>query len=129
MSDINKMNFEDRQPQLDRIFAEYREACGSPEASTNFMPTLWGKIEARQNKGLFFERIARTFVGSTMAACGMLGVLMLLPGQQPSAFYSSSYVEAVATADAHETAPYLSPVRFDFGQDSATLDYLDPEFR
>jgi hypothetical protein len=123
------MNFEDRQPQLDRIFAQYLEACGSPDASANFMPTLWGKIEARQNKGLFFERVARTFVATTMAACGMLGVLMLLPSQQPSAFYNSSYVEAVATANARETAPYLSPVHFDFGQDSVTLDYLDPEFR
>jgi hypothetical protein len=122
------MNFEDRQPQLDRLFTQYREACGSPDASANFMPTLWTKIEARQNKGLFFERMARTFVATTMAACAMLGVLMLMPSQQPSAFANSSYVEAVATANAHETAPYLAPVRFDFGQDSQD-SMLDPEFR
>ena len=123
------MNFEDREPQLDRLFTQYREACGSPDASANFMPTLWTKIEARQNKGLFFERIARTFVAMTMAACGMLGVLMLMPSQQPaSAFLSSSYVEAIATANAHETAPYLAPVRFDFGQDSVNLD-SDPDYR
>jgi hypothetical protein len=122
------MNFEDRQPQLDRLFMQYREACGSPDASANFMPTLWTKIEARQNKGLFFERMARTFVATTMAACAMLGVLMLMPSQQPSAFANSSYVEAVATANAHETAPYLAPVRFDFGQDSQD-SMLDPEFR
>lgn len=121
------MNLEDRQPQLDRLFAQYRDACGSPDASANFMPSLWTKIEARQNKGLFFERIARTLVACTMAACGMLGVLMLLPSQQPSAFFSSSYVEAVATANAHEMAPYLTPVRFDFGQDSASQD-SDLEF-
>src|ERR1700693_1788731 len=122
------MNFEDRQPQLDRLFTQYREACGSPDASANFMPTLWTKIEARQNKGLFFERMARTFVATTMAACAMLGVLMLMPSQQPSAFANSSYVEAVATANAHETAPYLAPVRFDFGQDSQD-SMMDPEFR
>jgi hypothetical protein len=123
------MNFEDRQPQLDRLFTQYREACGSPDASANFMPTLWSKIESRQNKGLFFERIARTLVGATMAACGMLGVLMLMPSQQPSsAFVNSSYVEAIATAKAHETAPYLAPVRFDFSQDSQD-QMLDPEFR
>jgi hypothetical protein len=113
---------EDRQPQLDGLFTRYREACGSPEASANFMPSLWTKIEARQSKGLLFERIARTFVAATMAACGMLGVLMLMPSQQPSAFLSSSYVEAIATANAHETAPYLAPVRFDFGQDAAAPD-------
>jgi hypothetical protein len=120
------MNTEDRQPQLDRIFTNYKEACGSPEPSANFMPMLWTKIEARQSKGLLFERIARTFVASTMAACGMLGVLLMLPTQQPSAFFSSSYVEAIATANAHETAPYLEPVRFDFGQDSASAD---PDYR
>jgi hypothetical protein len=126
VSDKNKMNFEDGNPQLDRLFTQYREACGSPDATANFMPSLWTKIEARQNKNLFFERIARTFVAATMAACGMLGVLMLLPGQAPSAFLSSSYVEAIATANAHETAPYLSPVRFDFSADAVTTDQ---EFR
>lgn len=120
------MNPEDRQPQLDRLFTSYREACGDPEPSANFMPMLWTKIEARQSKGLLFERIARTFVATTMAACGMLGVLILLPSQQPSAFFSSSYVEAIATANAHETAPYLEPVRFDLGQDSASTD---PEYK
>ena len=80
------MNLDDREPQLDRLFTKYREACGAPDASANFMPSLWTKIEARQSKGLFFERIARTFVASTMAACGLLGVLMLIPSQQPSAF-------------------------------------------
>jgi quinol monooxygenase YgiN len=122
------MNLEERQPQLDRLFTEYRDACGSPDASANFMPTLWTKIEAKQSKGLFFERIARTFVATTMAACGMLGFLMLMPNQQPSsAFLNSSYVEAVATANAHETAPYVSPVRFDFGQDDSVN--TDPEYR
>jgi hypothetical protein len=120
------MNLENRQPKLDRLFTQYRDACGAPDASANFMPSLWTKIEARQSKGLFFERIARTFVASTMAACGLLGVLMLLPSQQPSAFLNSSYVEAIATANAHETAPYLAPIRFDFGQDSVNDD---PEFR
>jgi hypothetical protein len=124
------MNLDDSQSQLDRLFKQYGDACGSPEGSANFMPALWTKIEARQSKGLFFERVARTFVAATMAACGALGVLMLMPAQQqPSAFFSSSYVEAIATANAHETAPYLAPVRFDFGQDRATQDSLDPEFR
>jgi hypothetical protein len=124
------MNLEDRQPQLDRLFTQYREACGSPDASANFMPTLWTKIEAKQSKSLLFERIARTFVATTMAACGMLGVLLMIPStpQTPSAFLNSSYVEAMATANAHETAPYLAPIRYDFGQDEP-VNNLDPEYR
>jgi hypothetical protein len=118
---------EDRQRQLDGLFAKYRDACGSPDPSPNFMPMLWTKIEARQSKGLFFERVARTFVATTMAACGFLGVLILLPSQQPSAFFSGSYVEAIATANAHETAPYLEPVRFDFGPDAAAPEKANPD--
>jgi hypothetical protein len=109
---------DDRERDLDRLLVRYREACGSPEAAPNFMPMLWQKIEARQTKALFFERMARMFVAGAMAACGCLGVLTLLPAQQPSPFYSSSYVEDIATANARETAPYLDPVRLDFSQDA-----------
>jgi hypothetical protein len=116
---------EDRERHLDSLLVSYREACGSPEPNPNFMPMLWQKIEARQTKAVFFERMARMFVAGAMAACGCLGVLTLVPGQQPgsSSFYTSSYIEDIATANARETAPYLDPVRLDFGQDS-NPDYI-----
>ena len=34
--------------ELDHLFARYRTAVPDPEASVNFMPELWRKIEARQ---------------------------------------------------------------------------------
>jgi hypothetical protein len=102
-----------RERELDSLLVRYREACGSAEPSPNFMPALWQKIEARQSKNLFFVRLARTFVAGTMAACGFLGLLLVLPGQQPSAFENGSYVEVIADADARESVPFVEPIRFD----------------
>jgi len=115
----NRNRQNDRELQLDFLFVRYREACGQPEPDRNFMPGLWQKIESRQSKTMFFERIARTFVAGTMAACGFLGVLLMLPAEQPSVLNSASFVEDVANANARETAPYLEPVHFDFNQESA----------
>ncbi len=118
MMSENAKRQNNRELQLDSLFVRYREACGNPDPDRNFMPGLWQKIESRQSKTMFFERIARTFVAGTMATCGLLGVLMMLPGEQPSALTNSSFVEDVANANARETAPYLDPVHFDFNQDS-----------
>jgi hypothetical protein len=38
----------DQNTELDHLFARYRTAVPDPEASVNFMPELWRKIEARQ---------------------------------------------------------------------------------
>jgi hypothetical protein len=105
-----------RERELDSLLVRYREACGSPDPSANFMPTLWQKIEARQSKNLLFVRLARTFVAGTLAACGLLGLMLVLPGQQPSAFENGSYVEVIADADAREAVPFVEPIRFDLGR-------------
>jgi hypothetical protein len=109
-----------RERQLDSLFVRYCEACGSPEPDPNFMPMLWQKIELRQSKNVLFERLARTFVAGTMAACGLLGLLLVLPGQQQSAFDNGSYVEAIADADARESVPFIEPVRFDLGHETGS---------
>lgn len=114
------MNSENRDHDLNRLFASYHEACGSPEPGPNFMPMLWQKIEARQSKNVFFERLARTFVAGTLAACGLLGLVLVLPGQQQSAFENGSYVEVIAEADAGDAVPFVEPVRYNLHRDAAT---------
>lgn len=103
----------DREAELDRLFARYRDACGSPEPRANFMPGLWQKIEARQSKSMLFARAARMLVAAGVGLSLVLGVFLALPGQQPSAFYSSSFVEALATDHTRQYGPFLEPVRLD----------------
>lgn len=119
------MNPDNREQELNRLLKSYGEACGSPEPHVNFMPNLWQKIEARQSKSLFFERLARTFVAGTMAACGLLGLLLVIPGQQQSVFENGSYIEVIADADARESVPFAEPVRFDLDRVDAPAS--DPQ--
>lgn len=39
--------------KLDALFAEYRKAVPEQDASANFMPGLWQKIDARRKEGVF----------------------------------------------------------------------------
>ena len=57
-----------REGKLDALFAEYRAAIPDPEASANFMPMLWQRIEARRSANLsIFRRLAQVCVGATVA--------------------------------------------------------------
>ena len=44
--------------RLDALFQAYRDACPDPEASANFMPTLWSRIDSRQTFLFSFRRMA-----------------------------------------------------------------------
>lgn len=111
---MNPELFPDREAELDGIFARYREACGSPEPRANFMPGLWQKIEARQSKTMLFARAARTLVAAGVGLSLILAVFIAVPSQQPSAFYSGSFVEQLATDHTHLYAPFAEPVRLEY---------------
>jgi hypothetical protein len=103
--------------QLDLLFQAYRAACPTPEASPNFMPQLWQKIESRQTLGFTLRRFASAFVTAAVAASLALGVYMAIPRTQaPNPSYYSSYVEALAAANAIDTPDIVAPVRLDLGE-------------
>ncbi len=58
---------------LNNLFQSYRAACPDVEASANFMPGLWQKIEARVGFWAIFQGFART----AMTACAALALLLL----------------------------------------------------
>ena len=101
------------ESELDQLFSRYREACGSPEAGKNFMPTLWQSIEARQSKGAVFARAAKSMAACAAALSLALGLFLAVGAKQPSAFFSSSYVEAIATEHAGEFGTFSAPVRLE----------------
>jgi hypothetical protein len=113
---VNQMKSEDygnREPELDRLFGRYREACGSPEASPNFMPMVWRAIEARQSKSMIFERVAKSMAAAAAALSFALGLFLVVSAQQPSAFFSGSYVEEIASEHGGEFGTFSAPVRLE----------------
>jgi len=90
------------EERLDALFRAYREACPDPDASPNFMPTLWRRIESRQSFAFSFRRMAGGFVTAALALSVALGVYMAIPHSQ--SYTPQSYIEALA-----ETSPVDAP--------------------
>jgi len=101
--------------QLDVLFRAYRNACGEPVPSANFMPLLWQRIEARQRSTFSFRRMANALVTAGLAATVALGVYTALP-HSSSADYTTSYVEALADANSIDTPDIVAPVRLDLSE-------------
>jgi len=104
--------------RLDALFHAFREACPAPEASPNFMPDLWQKIEARQSPSFWFGRMASAFVTAALAASLALGIYLALPANSsyyaPS-YYAQSYVEALAANSSPDPPEAIyEPIRYEF---------------
>lgn len=100
--------------RLDAMFQAYRAACEPREASANFMPELWDKIEKAQRATFSFRRIARGFVTAAAALSFALAAISFLPLQPSSPVYSLSYVDALA---AHNEA-------LDAGTSNEGIEYV-----
>jgi len=65
--------------ELDQLFAKYKDAVPDPDASANFMPGLWQKIEARQSFTMRIKKLTQVFVVATAAVCLGLGMAVVVP--------------------------------------------------
>ena len=93
---MNFMHGSDEQ-RLDALFRAYRQACGEPEASANFMPELWARIESRQTFTFSFRRMANAFVTAAVALSIALGAYMSIPRASGMGPRASSFERAVPT--------------------------------
>jgi hypothetical protein len=94
--------------KLDALFRAYRDACPDPEASANFMPTLWARIDSRQTFLFSFRRMANAFVTAAVALSIALGVYMSIPRSTPGSA-PETYVEALADANPLDNPDIVSP--------------------
>jgi hypothetical protein len=94
--------------KLNALFRAYRDACSDPEASANFMPTLWARIESRQTFLFSFRRMANAFVTAAVALSIALGVYMSVP-RSAVAPGTESYVEVLAEANPLDNPDIVSP--------------------
>lgn len=95
--------------QLDALFRAYREACPNPEASPNFMPQLWQKIEAREHVSFTFGRITRQAATAAVALSLLLAMALSFVVSRPST-PDDSYVEILAEDHARQNLDYFEPV-------------------
>ncbi|HJZ99478.1 MAG TPA: hypothetical protein VKE70_23370 [Candidatus Solibacter sp.] len=105
---MNPMRGSDDQ-KLDALFQAYREACQAPEASANFMPNLWARIESRQSFTLVFQRMANALATAAVALSLMIGAYMAIPRSGPQ--LGQTYVEVLAEAD---TPDNIAPTTVDY---------------
>jgi hypothetical protein len=94
---MNSMHGSDDQ-ELDALFRAYHDACAAPEASANFMPNLWARIESRQRFTFSFRRMANALATAAVALSIALGIYMSFP-RSGSNDYSQTYVEALADSN------------------------------
>ncbi len=106
-------DYGNRELQLTELLERYRDACAYNGPDPNFMPALWSRIEARQSRTMVFARIAKSMAAAAAALSLALGLFLAMPSQQPSVFFSGSYVEAIATEHAGEYGTFLTPVRLE----------------
>ncbi len=103
------------EQQLDALFQAYRDACPDPEASVNFMPELWKRIESRQRFTFSFRRMANAMVTTAVALSIALGVYMSMHSSVASSS-SESYIEALAQANTLDTPEIVGPATLDIGE-------------
>jgi len=88
-----------RSPKLDELWAEYRSLSPDPDASANFMPNLWQKIEARRVDPVsIFRRFAKICVLGTVAVILIFALSISRIQYEPT--FSSNYVDALDAAHA-----------------------------
>lgn len=97
----------DSEALLDAMFRAYRAACPDPDASANFMPNMWARIEAREVSTNWFARVAKVLVAASLAASAILGLIS--SGNPSSAFFDSTFVQALRA----DHAANLEPFRLD----------------
>lgn len=88
---------------LDSLLVAYREAYPDRDASADFMPRLWQKIEARRVETTsIFKRFAQACVAAT-AVLLILTTMMMPSTQDSEVYYSSTYSDVLVADHADQT--------------------------
>lgn len=96
---MDQKNLELETRELDHLFARYRTAVPDPDASVNFMPELWRKIEARQFFLSRLKKLTQVFVAAAAAICLLLGIVLQVPVISARQDVSGNYVDVLANAN------------------------------
>jgi len=104
----------DQERRLDNLFGAYRDACVAPEASVNFMPILWQRIESRQKFSFSFRRMARGVVTAAIALTLAMTLYLAAPRSAVLSGFGT-YVDVLAASHNSENSDLYETVRYDLG--------------
>jgi len=119
---MNERNSDFDTNELDHLFVEYRRAVPEPDASVNFMPELWRKIETRRFSLPRWKRLTQVFIVAAAAICLLLGIVLQVPVSRRAEGVVSNYVDVLADANPTENLNALG-IRVDY------VDYAQPNGR
>lgn len=100
----------DDEAKLDALFQEYRSACPDVEASVDFMPGIWRKIDSRHTFAFVFERLGRTVMGASAALCLLMLVLNLVSTPN-TRLTAPTYMDALMADHTAEKTYYTEAIR------------------
>jgi hypothetical protein len=82
---------------LDRLLRAYRQACGEPEPSPNFMPELWARIDHNRSSVFRLRRVAQGFLTAAAAlAIFLAGLTRTSPQLRAPEVYQATYLDVLA---------------------------------
>jgi hypothetical protein len=80
--------------KLDELFVAYRESLPNREATVNFTPELWRRIDQRRKVSFSLTRFARGFVTGALALCFAMTALTWSSTSMNS-IYTATYVDVL----------------------------------
>ncbi len=112
------MNGNDEK-ELDDLFRSYREACPDIDASPNFVPDVWNKIESRQSFWFVFQRFAGAATTAASAALCVLLLLLNLIYSSQARPVALTYTDALMADQTAEKTYYAEAIRDGSSDDEA----------
>ena len=95
---------------LNDLWARYADACTTPEASADFMPGVWRKIEARRGFVYQLQAYSRRLAATAAAFSLLLIALHFAPSTQTREVYMMTYMDTLEADSAPEVMAYAAPV-------------------
>ncbi len=89
---------DEREAWLDRLFAACRGAFSDPDASPEFIPSIWARIDVERQLGWVWpmRQWATRVVGAAVMAICILAAVLSLPNGSPSVdVREGSYVDTL----------------------------------
>jgi hypothetical protein len=86
-----------RNDELNGLFASYKAAVPDPDASANFMPELWRRIEGRRSILLRVRKLTQLFLAAAAALSIIFVTMLSIPAFSRSES-GGSYIEVLADA-------------------------------